>query len=90
MYEHFKRQTDEILHEKTWTWLRKGYLCRESDSLLIATQNNAIKLNYVKAKIDITTQQNRKCWLCDHKDRTINHIGECSRLTQTEYETRHD
>ena len=36
----------------TWTWLRRGYLKRETKSLLIAVTNNLIRTNYVKAKID--------------------------------------
>ena len=40
---HFKRQTSEISQEKIWTWLRKGNLKRETESLLIAAQNNTIK-----------------------------------------------
>ena len=48
---YFKRQTSEISHEKTWTWIRKGKLCREAESLLLAAQNNAIRTNYVEAKI---------------------------------------
>ena len=70
---HFKRQTREISHEKTWTCLRKGFLKRETESLLIAAQNNAIRTNYVKARID-KTQQNGRCRLCGDRDETINHI----------------
>ena len=44
-------------------WLRKGNLERETDSLLIAAQNNAIRLNHIKARID-KTQQNSKWRLC--------------------------
>ena len=62
-YGYFKQLTDEISHEKTWTWLRKGIFEREMESLLIAAQNNAIRINYVKVKID-ETQQNSKCRLC--------------------------
>ena len=39
LYGYFKRQTSE----KTWIWLRKGNLKRETESLLIAAQNNALK-----------------------------------------------
>ena len=46
-----KRQTSYISHENTWTWLKKGNLKREIESLLIATQNNVIKINYIKAEI---------------------------------------
>ena len=37
--------------EKTWTGLSKQNLKRETESLLIAAQNNAIRTNYIKAKI---------------------------------------
>ena len=59
-------------------------------SLLIAAQNNAIRINQIKARID-KTQQNSKCSLCGDRDETINHIiSECSKLAQKEYKTRHD
>ena len=34
--------------------LRKGNLKRETDSLLIATQNNAIRTNHIKSRINKT------------------------------------
>ena len=79
LYRHFKRQTSEILTEKSWTWLRKGNLLRETESLLIAAQNNAIRTQYIKAEID-ESQQNSKCRFCGDWDETINHICECSKL----------
>ena len=36
LYGNFKRQTIQISLEKSWTWLRKGNLKRETESLLIA------------------------------------------------------
>ena len=64
---------------------KKRSLKRENESLLIAAQNNAIRSNYVKAKID-KTQQNSRCWLCGDRDETIKHIiSECSKLTQRKY-----
>ena len=81
---------NNISHEKTWTWLRKGNSKRESESLLIAAQNNAIRTNHIKARID-KTQQNIKCRLCSDRDETINHmISEYSKLAQKEYKVRHD
>ena len=86
----FKRLINNISHAKTWTWPRKGNFKRETESLLIAAQNNAVRTNYIKARID-ETQQNSKCRLCGDRDETINHIiSECSKLAQKEYRTRHD
>ena len=47
LYVYFKRQTSKISNEKTWTWLRKGNLRRETESLLIAAPDNAHRTNYV-------------------------------------------
>ena len=52
LYGYYKQQTCEIAGEKIWTWLRKGILKRETESLLIAAQNNSIRTSYVKAKVD--------------------------------------
>ena len=76
--------------EKNWTWLGKGIFKRETQSLLKkAAQNNAIRPNHIKVRID-KMQQNSKCRLCGDRDETINHIiSECSKLAQREYKTRH-
>ena len=47
MYRHFKRQISEISLKKTWIWLSRGSLKRETEPLLIAAQNNVIRTNWV-------------------------------------------
>ena len=90
LYGCFKRLRNNISLQKTWTWPRKGNLKRETESLLILAQDNAISANHIKARID-KTQQNSECWLWGDRDETFNHIiSECSKLTQKEYKTRHD
>ena len=51
LYGYFKQQTSEISHKKTWTWVKKGNLKKETESLLMVDQNNAIRTNYIKARI---------------------------------------
>ena len=90
LYGRFKRLINTTSHEKTWTWLRKGNLKRETKSLLIAAQDYAIRTNHIKARID-QTHHNSKCRLCGDRDETINHIiSECSKLAQREYKGRHN
>ena len=90
LYGRFKRLINNISLDKTRTWLRKGNLKWETESLLIAAQDNAIRTNHIKVRID-KTQQNSKCRLCGDRDETINHIiSECSKLAQKEYKARHD
>ena len=54
LYRYFKQETKEIVLKMTWTWLRIGNIKRKMESHLIATQNNAIIMIYIKAKIDNT------------------------------------
>ena len=54
----------------------------EMESLLIAAQNNAIRTNYVKAKID-KMQQNSRCRLYGVRDEMINNIiSKCIKLNK--------
>ena len=90
LYGGFKWLINNISRQKTWTWLRKGNLMKETECLQIAAQDNAIRTNHIKASID-KTQQNSKCRLYSDRDEMINHIiSECSKLTQKEYKARHD
>ena len=87
LHGRFKRLLNNILRDKTRTWLRKGNFKRETESLLMAAQNSAIETNHIKARME-KTQQNSKCRLCGDRDETINHIiSECSKLAQKEYTT---
>ena len=56
---------------------------RKSESLLIVAQKqeNTIRTNYVKARIE-TMQQNIRCRLCGNRDEMI--INECSKSGQKE------
>ena len=85
LYGRLKRLINNISHDKTWIWLRKGNFKREIESLLIAAQNNAVRTNHIKARID-KTQENSKYRLCGDRDETINHIiSEYSILAKKEY-----
>ena len=88
-YGRFKWLINNISREKTWTGLRKWNLKRETEFLLIAAENNAIRSNSIKARID-KTQQNSKWRSCGDRDETINQIiSQFSNLAQKKYKTRH-
>ena len=82
--------TSDISPDETWPWLRKRNPKSETESLLITAQNNAIRTNHFKARID-KTQQNSRSRSCGDRDETINKIKkkECSKFAQKDYKTRH-
>ena len=90
LHGRFKRLINDISHDKTWTWLRKGNFKRETELLQTAAQNSTLRTNHIKTRID-KMQQNSKCRQCGDRDETINHIiSECSKFPQKEYKARHD
>ena len=52
LYGRFKWLINNILHEKTWAYLRQGNFERETECILIAAQINTIKNNHIKSRID--------------------------------------
>ena len=55
---------------------------RETESLIVAAQNQSIRTNLVKAKID-KNQTGSLCRVCRKADESIDHIvSGCSKLAQ--------
>ena len=88
--ELFKRLTCDISHEKNVDGAKKRISYERNWISPKAAQNNAIRSNYIKARID-KTQQNSRYKLCDDRNEKINHIiSKCSKSSQKEYKTRRD
>ena len=70
--------------------LRDRSINKETESPIMEAQEEAIRTNVIKAKID-KTQAESKCRLCGKVDETVKHIlCECPMLAQREYKRRHD
>ena len=70
--------------------LRDRSINKETESPIMEAQEEAIRTNVIKAKID-KTQAESKCRLCGKVDETVRHIlCECPMLAQREYKRRHD
>ena len=79
------------LLNNSWTWLKKGYLKKETEGMIMAAQDQAIRTRWVQKnidKMDIT----ETCRMCGDKEETISHIvSECKQLAQKECKlSRHD
>ena len=80
----------QYVYNKSWFWLKKGSVKRETESLIMAAQEQALATNLMKARI-YQTQEDSKCRMCRKVDGSINHIvSECPKLAQKEYKRRHD
>ena len=83
------KRSKGVRGEQCWFWFQNGDLKRETEILIVAAQNQSIRTNLVKAKID-KSQKDMLCRLCKKADESIDHfVSGCSKLAQ-EYKRRHD
>ena len=43
----------------TWNWLKNGYLKKEMEGFIMAAQDQAIRTNAIKARIDKTSSDSK-------------------------------
>ena len=73
LHRQFFNQIEEVAGEEKWLWHRSGSIKIETESLIMAGQEQAIRTNAIKAKID-KTQAESKCRFCGKVDETVRHI----------------
>ena len=90
MYGQFLRgMPEKVDKSKTWDWLIRSALKVETEALLCAAQEQAIRTNYVKHHIDRSIE-NPLCRMCGKRGENVQHIiSKCEKLAQKEYKRRH-
>src|SRR5215813_12537661 len=79
-----------ISEEDTFLWLSKGDLKAETESEIVAAQDQALHTKYYATKI-LNTETDSKCRLCQQFHETIDHIiSACPILAKEQYIKRHD
>ena len=74
------RQTKEVRSDQCWAWLQNRDLKRDTESLIVAAQNQSVRRNLVKAKIG-KSQGDSLCRVCRKLDESIDHtVSGCSKL----------
>ena len=90
LHGEFVQQTSDVAGEKPWRWLRNGFLKKETEGLILATQEPALRTNSIKHSVD-KTSQTPLCRSCGESTETVWHIvSGCKKLAQNEYRKRHD
>jgi hypothetical protein len=87
MHGQYIRNIDRQLvsEEDTFLWLTKGDLKAETESDIVAVQDQALQTKYYATKI-LKTETDGKCRLCHQFDETIDHIiSACPILAKEQY-----
>ena len=91
MYGQFVREMpEEIDKDFSWKWLVQSDLKVQTEAIICAAQEQALRTNYTMNKVG-KTSENPLCRMCGGKGETVKHIiCECKKLAQREYKRRHD
>ena len=92
MHGQYIRNIDRqlISEEDTFLWLSKGDLKAETESEIVAAQDQVLQTKYYATKI-LNTETDSKCRLCQQFDETIDHIiSACPILAKEQYIKRHE
>ena len=73
-----EEETKEVRSDQCSAWLQNGDLKRETE-LIVAAQDQSIRTNPVKAKID-KSQEASLCRICRKLDEIIDIVSGCSKL----------
>ena len=89
LHVQFKREKEDLCGV-SWNRIRTGELKKETEGLIFAAQDQALRTNAIKAKIE-NQNVSSKCRMCGSHDETVQHIlCSCPKLAQTEYKKRRD
>ena len=84
------REIDDIKDESSWDWIRNGSLKKETEGMIFAAQEQALRTNWIKKHID-KQDIGDKCRMCGEREESVSHlIAECKKLAQRDYKNRHD
>ena len=87
----YEKLTVGIRSSDSWEWLRKGTLKKETEGMLMAAQDQALRTNAIKSRID-KQDVSPVCRMCGKREESIAHVvAECEKFAQNQYKNwRHD
>ena len=90
LHGKFFNQVKEVADERTWQWLRGGYLDKRNEGYVCAAQENVLKTKCYAVTI-MREGEDSLCRLCGKSWETVGHLTSgCKLLAQKEYKRRHD
>ena len=90
LHGKFFNDTKDIAHEKSWQWMKGGFVDKRTESFVCAAQENVIATRLYCATV-IGDGSGRDCRLCGEEAESIGHlVSHCKSLRQTEFKRRHD
>ena len=90
LHGKFVRDTEGVGTKRNWQWLNGGHLKKETEALIFAAQDQALRVNAIKHNID-RQEVSPICRMCGETNETVMHLSSgCAVLAKSRYKIRHD
>ena len=90
IHGRFFRGVKQVASERSYDWLKSGYLGKATESYICAAQEESLETRWRKARI-YGEDVDPKCRLCGKFDETVMHLASgCGELAKRKYLIRHD
>jgi hypothetical protein len=90
LHGKFFNEVKDVADERSWQWLRGGYLDKRTEGFVCAAQENVLKTRCYCATV-MKQGGDVNCRKCGKYAETVGHlVSGCEMLAQTEYRRRHD
>ena len=90
LHGKFFSDIKDIAHEKSWQWLRGGFVDKRTEGFVCAAQENVIPTRLYCTTV-IKDGGGQECRMCGEEAESVGHlVSHCKSLRQTEFKKRHD
>jgi len=90
LHGKFFNDIKDIAHEKSWQWMRGGFVDKRTEGFVCAAQENVLPTRLYCATV-IKDGDGQKCRKCGEEAESVGHlVSHCKQLRQTEFKRRHD
>ena len=90
LHGKFVVDVEAVADNRSWQWLRAGYLAKSTEAYLFAAQEQALRTRFFRKTIE-GEDCDGECRVCGETVESVGHLASgCSGLAQKEYRRRHD
>ena len=91
LHGKFMRDVRDVADDRSWQWVRAGYLSKSTEGFVFAAQEQALRTRFFRSEIEKEKDVDPKCRVCGKEVESVGHLASgCSGLAQREYKRRHD
>ena len=85
LHGKFFRDVKEVASDRSWQWLRGGFLYKSTEGFICAAQENVLNTRNYCASV-LKQEFDNKCRMCGGYAENVGHlVSACLTLAQTEY-----